>query len=176
MKEEREGRRRVLQWAAWGSLAALVWPRSAQAKSHDEDDDFGPRVAGSYLASVQHEGFPVALALITLTRDGGFLSNDTSDQGANGLVTKDGPVQGAWKQIGKRRIAARTLYFAYDQDGIPIWIARTTGKFEFDRTFDTGRGTLTVERFRLDQDPLDPAETPNDKLEATLTARRITVD
>jgi hypothetical protein len=133
-------------------------------------------VAGTYLASVQHEGFPLALALITLTRDGAFISNDTSDQGAGGLVTRDGPVQGAWKQIGPREIAVKTLYFAYDPDGIPKWIARTTGTCKFDRHFRSGTGTLTIERFEPDKDPLDPDETPHDSLNATLTGRRITVD
>jgi hypothetical protein len=175
MKNERESRRRVLHWAAWSSLAALVWPRSSQAASN-AGEGLGPKVAGSYLATVQHEGFPVALALITLTRDGAFISNDTSDQGAGGLVNKDGLVQGTWKQIGPRQIAAKTLYFAYQPDGIPEWIARTTGQFEFDATFNSGSGTLTVERFTLDQDPLDPASIPHDQLLATLAARRITVD
>jgi hypothetical protein len=182
MKNERESRRRVLHWAAWSSLAALVWPRSSQA-APNAGEGLGPRVAGSYLASVQHEGFPIALALITLTRDGAFISNDTSDQGALGLP-KDGAVQGAWKQTGPRQIAAKTLYFSYGPDGLPIWIARTTGHFEFDPTFNTGAGTLTVDSFHLtenpldplDKDPLDPTAIPDATLNATLTARRITVD
>ena len=178
MKDKPESRRRVLHWAALSSVAALVWPRFSHANqgASNGGEGLGARVAGSYLARVEHDGFPVALALITLTRDGAFLSNDTSDQGAGGLVTKDGPVQGAWKQSGPRQITAKTLYFAYDPDGIPLWIARTTGEFNFDRTFDSGAGTLTVERFHLDQDPLDPAAIPADQLHATMSARRITVD
>ena len=175
MQDKPESRRRLLHWAAWSSLAALVWPRSSQAAA-PAGEGLGARVAGSYLATVQHEGFPVALAVITLTRDGAFISNDTSDQGAGGLVTKDGAVQGAWKQIGPRQIAAKTLYFAFDADGIPLWIARTTGQFDFDQSFISGTGALTVERFHLDQDPLDPAAVPAEQLNATLTARRITVD
>jgi hypothetical protein len=175
MKEKTEGRRRLLQWAALSSVVGVLLPRSSQAAS-SSGDGLGPRVAGSYLATVQHDGFPVALALITLTRDGAFISNDTSDQGAGGLVTKDGAVHGTWKQIGPRRIAAKTLYFAFQADSIPQWIARTTGEFEFDKDFNTGNGSLTIERFALDQDPLDPASVPNDALNATLTARRITVD
>lgn len=180
MKEKSESRRRLLHWAAVSSVVGLMWPRSSQAAS-PAGEGLGPRVAGSYLASVQHEGFDVALALITLTRDGGFISNDTSDQGVGGLVTKDGPVQGTWKQVGPRRIAAKTLYFAFDPDGIPIWIARTTGEFQFDEAFNTGSGALTVARFhlvagQLDKDPLDPAATPDEELQATMTARRITVD
>ena len=176
MKDKPESRRRVLHWAALSSVAALVWPRFAHAGASNGGEGLGARVAGTYLARVQHQGFPVALALITLTRDGAFISNDTSDQGAGGLVTKDGPVQGAWKQSGPREIEAKTLYFAYDPDGIPLWIARTTGEFKFDRTFNTGAGTLTVARFHMDQDPLDPAAIPADQLHATMSARRITVD
>ena len=178
MSEEAVGRRRLFGWAALTSLAGLVWSRAAWADSRGSDSGsaFGEKVAGTYFLKVQHEGFPLALALVTLTRDGAFLSNDTSDRGANGLVTEDGPVHGTWKKIGPRRIKARTLYFAFDPNGIPIWIARTTGEFEFDRHFDTGAGTLTVERFTLAQDPLDPASVPADELEATFTARRVTAD
>lgn len=179
MSEEAVGRRRLFSWAAITSLAGLMWSRSAWADSKGNDtggDAFGEKVAGTYFLKVQHQDFPLALALVTLTRDGGFISNDTSDQGAGGLVTKDGPVQGTWKKAGPRRIKARTLYFAYDPNGMPIWIARTSGEFEFDRHFNTGTGTLTVHRFTLDQDPLDPNELPADELEATFSARRVTAD
>jgi hypothetical protein len=179
MSEEAVGRRRLFSWAAITSLAGLVWSRAAWADSKGSGtggDEFGEQVAGTYFLKVQHEGFPLALALVTLTRDGGFISNDTSDQGAGGLVTKDGPVQGTWKKIGSRRIKAKTLYFAFDPDGIPLWIARTKGEFEFDRHFNAGTGKLRVERFTTDQDPLDPNEVPHDQLDATFTARRVTAD
>lgn len=169
-------RRRLLSWAALSALAGFLWPRPTEAASGARGAGFGPAVAGTYFLSVQHEGFPVALALVTLTRDGGFISNDTSDHGAGGLVTRDGPVHGTWKQSGPHRIAVKTLYFAFDANGIPIWIARTTGRFDFDTAFNSGNGTLTVERFRMDQDPLDPTEIPHDQLNATVTARRVTVD
>jgi hypothetical protein len=178
MSEEAVGRRRLFGWAAITSLAGLVWSRTAWAdsKGSDNGNAFGEKVAGTYFLNVQHEGFPLALALVTLTRDGGFISNDTSDQGAGGLVTKDGPVQGTWKKSGPRRIKARTLYFAFDPSGIPIWIARTTGEFEFDKHFNGGTGKLTVHRFTLDQDPLNPNTLPADELEADFTARRLTAD
>ena len=183
MSEEGVGRRRLFSWAAVTSLAGLVWSRAAWADSKSSNSDsegLGTKVAGTYLLTVLHEGFPPALALVTLTRDGGFLANDTSDQGALGL-THDGLVQGSWKKIGPRRIKARTLYFAFEPggSGIPQWIARSTGEFEFDKTFTSGSGALTVERFDLSQDPLDPNEVPSDPagpLQATLTARRVTVD
>jgi hypothetical protein len=35
---------------------------------------------------------------------------------------------------------------------------------------------LTIELFHLDQDPLDPSAIPAQQLNATMTARRITVD
>src|SRR4029453_11535891 len=89
MKDKPESRRRVLHWAALSSVAALVWPRFAHAGASNGGEGLGARVAGTYLARVQHQGFPVALALITLTRDGAFISNETSDQGAGGLVTKE---------------------------------------------------------------------------------------
>jgi hypothetical protein len=184
MSEESVGRRRLFSWAALTSVGAFLWSRAAWADSKGSGSDnggsaFGERVAGTYLLKVQHEGFPLALALVTLTRDGAFLSNDTSDQGAGGLVTVDGPVHGTWKKIDARRIKARTLYFAYDPNGLPLWIARTTGEFTFDRHFDSGAGTLTVERFHLDQDPLDPtaiSDDPDSPLNATFTARRVTAD
>jgi len=180
MSEEAVGRRRVFSWAACASLVGFLWTRVASADSKGSGPDnggaaFGEKVAGTYFLKVSHEGFPTALALVTLTRDGAFLSNDTSDQGALGL-THDGAVHGTWKKIGSRRIKARTLYFAFDDNGIPIWIARTTGEFQFDHQFDSGAGTLTVERFTLDQDPLDSHAIPNDQLKATFTARRVTAD
>ena len=175
MNDKPESRRRLLHWAALSSVVALVWPRASQAAAHG-GEGLGARIAGSYLGRVQHDAFPLALAVITLTSDGTFISNDTSDQGAGGLVPKDGAVQGVWKQVGPRRIAAKTLYFAFDPNGIPQWIARTTGQFEFDRSFNTGTGDLTIDLFHLDQDPLDPSATPVQQLHATMTARRITVD
>ena len=180
MEQETLGRRGLLRWGVFASVAGLLWPRrldaaSASSPSAGGQPALGPLVAGTYLLAVQHEGFPLALALVTLTRDGGFISNDTSDHGAGGLVTQDGPVQGTWKQIGPRQIAARTLYFAFDPNGIPMWIARTTGRFEFDSGFDSGNGSLLVERFAMDQDPLDPDAVPHDQLNATFTARRVTV-
>ena len=69
----------------------------------------------------------------------------------------------------------RTLYFAYDPDGIPLAFWRSDGTFEFDPGFESGAGSLVVSKFLLDQDPLDPDEVPQDTLNATLTARRITV-
>ncbi len=148
-----------------------VWQTAALSQKRG----LGERIAGTYFLEVQHTGFPLAHGLVTLTRDGGFLSNDTSDHGANGLVTRDGPVHGTWKQVGPRQVRARTLYFAYDPKGIPKWIARTTGEFDFDRGFDSGTGTLRVERFRMDQDPLSPDAKPVDTLDATFKARRLTV-
>jgi len=179
MQEADTNRRRLLGWAFWGSLIGFLWPRSAEAANGGPPAvggaPFGPQVAGTYLATVLHQGFPPALALITLTADGGFISNDTSDQGAGGMVTRDGPVQGTWKRIGPNQIAARTLYFAFDPKGMPIWIARSTGRFAFDNSFNSGNGTLTVERFKMDQDPFDPRQAPSDSLNATITARRIIV-
>jgi|SRR5689334_6336534 hypothetical protein len=178
MKEQAVGRRRFFSWAALTSTVGLLWSRAAWADQNGSGpgDGLGPRVAGTYLLDVQHVGFPLALALVTLTRDGGFISNDTSDHGAGGLVTEDGPVQGTWRQTGPRNIKARTLYFAFDPNGLPKWIARTTGQFEFSVDFNSGTGTLTVERFTLSQDPLDPASIPHDTLDATFTARRVTAD
>jgi hypothetical protein len=175
MNDKPESRRRLLHWAALSSVVALVWPRSSHA-AENGGEGLGARIAGSYLAKVHHDAFPLALAVITLTSDGGFISNDTSDQGAGGLVPKDGAVQGVWKKVGPRTIAAKTIYFAFSPDGIPQWIARTTGQFEFDRKFDSGTGDLTIALFPLDQDPLDPSATPVQQLHATMTARRITVD
>jgi hypothetical protein len=175
MNDKPASRRRLLHWAALSSVAALVWPRSSQAAANG-GEGLGARIAGSYLGTVQHDAFPLALAVITLTRDGAFISNDTSDQGAGGLVPKDGAVQGVWKQVGPRRIAAKTLYFGFDPNGIPQWIARTTGQFQFDRAFNSGTGDLTIALFHLDQDPLDPSAIPAEQLHATMTARRITVD
>ena len=96
MSEEAVGRRRVFSWAACASLVGFLWTRVASADSKGSGPDnggaaFGEKVAGTYFLKVSHEGFPTALALVTLTRDGAFLSNDTSDQGALGL-THDGAV------------------------------------------------------------------------------------
>ena|SRR6266571_4575427 len=189
MEQETLGRRGLLRWGVFASVAGLLWPRRLEAASSSSpaaggQPAFGPLVAGTYLLAVQHDGFPVlALALVTLTRDGGFIANDTSDQGGFPGTTKDGPVQGSWSQVGPRQIAARTLYFAFDPNGIPKWIARTTGQFEFDPNFNSGSGSLLVERFAIGEDggvaegadPLDPDAVPHDSLNATFTARRVTV-
>jgi hypothetical protein len=179
MQEADTKRRRLLSWTLWGSLIGFLWPRFSEAANEGPPGvggaPMGPQVAGTYLATVLHQGFPPALALITLTADGSFISNDTSDHGAGGMVTRDGPVHGTWKRIGPNQVAARTLYFAFDPNGMPIWIARTTGRFNFDNGFNSGNGTLTVERFKMNQDPLDPRQVPSDSLNATMTARRIIV-
>jgi hypothetical protein len=154
-------------------LAAVASGSCAVAEAVDLSDVIGRRVAGTYLLDVRHEGFPPALALVTLTRDGGFISTDVSDQGAGGLSTIDSPVHGTWKATGLRRLSATTFYFGFDPEGIPKWIGRAHGTFNFDAQFRTGKGTFKIERFQMDQDPLDPSEVPHDVLNATLTARRI---
>jgi hypothetical protein len=171
--------KRIIRWLVTASLLLAAIPSAAQGNDPAglrAQTSFGIRAAGSYLLEVLHEGFPPAAALVTLTRDGGFLSTDVSDFGAGGLSTIDSPVHGTWKATGPRTLEATTFYFGFDEDGIPIWIARSKGQFEFDAAFRTGSGSLVVERFTFEQDPLDPSEVPADRLAATLTARRISSD
>ena len=169
-----------------GLVFGLSTPGTAQTASLDSEvraqserilsPSVGRKAAGSYYLEVLHEGFPPAAALVTMTRDGGFISTDVSDEGAGGLSTIDSPVHGTWKAIGRRTLEATTVYFGFDSDGIPVWIARSKGRFRFDSDFSSGEGELLVERFTFDQDPLDPTEVPADQLQATFTARRITAD
>jgi|GEM_PF-3757150 len=158
-----------------GSSLSFADTRIQQAVDSDLSvEAFGPRVAGSYLLYVSHVGFPTIPALVNLTRDGGFISSDASDFGAAN-TTLNTPVYGAWKKKGTRKIAARTLYIAFNKDGVPVALTRSTGDFTFTKDFKSGSGQLLIEQFNIDQDPLDPTQQPFATLTATFTAKRITV-
>lgn len=153
-------------------IAALACALTLAASAAAPERPAHP-IAGTYLLDVRHDGFPPAAALVTLTRDGGFIATDVSDQGAGGLSTIDSPVHGVWRHVDANTLTATTLYFGFDPEGIPKWISRTTGVFHFNRDFTAGRGELTVFRFGMDQDPLDEKSRPQDVLKGKFTARRV---
>ena len=146
------------------------------AQSPNLGSSIGPKVAGTYFLDVRHDGYPPAAALVTITSDGGFFSTDVSDHGAGGLSTTDSPGQGTWKAIDQQTLIATSMYFGFDTSGIPQWIGKAKGQFVFSADYKSGTGALKIERFRLNQDPLDPNEIPHDVLNATVTARRVPVD
>jgi len=130
---------------------------------------FRKNVAGSYLLQ-QDDGF---LQILTLTKQGNALSQN------NGQFTgqsRFGDQQGAWQKAkGKRKLVIQTLDFTFDTvKDLFTGFGRSTFDVEFDSGFDSLSGTVFVEIFSSDQDPLDPNATPIETFGPTnFTGRRI---
>lgn len=113
------------------------------------------KAVGSYLLR-QDDGF---LQILTLERKGTALSqNNGQFLGTN----RFGDQQGAWRKAkGKRKVIIKTLDFTFDTVAdVFTGFGRSTFNVEFAKGFDTLVGTVLVEIFGPDQDPLDPLAAP----------------
>ena len=143
-------------------ILALAVPRSVDA-------GFGKNVSGSYLLE-QSDGF---MQILTLTDKGGaFSQNNGQFTGANQF----GDQQGAWKKTGRRQIKIETLDFTFNVESDSFTgFGRSTFAAEFQKGFDALTGTVFVEIFSFDQDPLDPNAIPLQTFGPNeFTGRRIT--
>jgi hypothetical protein len=129
----------------------------------------GNKVAGSYLLR-QDDGF---MQILTLTKKGTALSQNNGQYiGENQF----GNQQGEWQNAkGTRKFAIRTLDFTFDTVTDEFTgFGLSTFDVEFDKGFDTLSGTVLVEIFGPDQDPLDSQAVPIQTLGPhTFTGSRI---
>ena len=134
----------------------------------------GGSPVGSHLIEADLFGFPIQ-ALATYTSDGVFTSSDTGDFfDSVGIV--ETPAYGSWEKTGPRSVRSVSLYLELDGSGTPSATGKITTDSYSEDGFATATFDLTVEVYRSDQDPLDPGESPFQRLTGTGTSRRIGVD
>lgn len=117
--------------------------------------NFEKKATGSYLLR-QDDGF---LQILTLARKGTVVSQNSGQfVGEN----RFGDQQGAWQKTdGKRKLVARALDFTFNTvTDTFTGFGRSTFTIEFAKGFDTLVGTVLVELFGPEQDPLDPQAIP----------------
>jgi hypothetical protein len=158
------------------AVGFLLAATPAVAGGPGRTDAFAQRVAGSYLLETDFVGIPLT-SLTTVSSDGTFSTEDTSDYGALGpdFPRFQSDQRGSWKRSGRREVIFLSIGFDFDADGQPISILRLRGLMRFDRGFGGYRvvdGLVEV-FFDTTVDPLDPANTPDLTLPWSGAARRI---
>ena len=135
--------------------------------------NLGKKIAGAYLV---REGVPIDnppfLRLITLTADGNWLSTESHQQTVE-LGFSD--QQGVWKKSGRREITANVIDFDIDPSGEPKGITLIRFVMTFSKNFKEVSGQFFGKDFSLDQDALDPNETPKATFDGTFLGKRVTV-
>jgi hypothetical protein len=170
-------KRRSFVLVALSVAASLLFAASpAPGGSPASTDAFARRAAGAFLLETDFVGISLR-SLTTLSSDGTFSSEDTSDYGALGpdFPRFQSDQRGSWKRSGRRDARFLSIGFDFDADGQPISILRLRGLMQFDRGFGGYRvvdGLVEV-FFDPTVDPLDPANTPDLTLPWTGAARRI---
>ncbi len=112
-------------------------------------------VTGTYLTTIKdaNGGF-ASRGLITLTNDGNFIVGDSNQGGISGVFNPFTTSQGTWACTGRREIAARYINFSLSNQG-GTGIARADYRASFDPTTKTVQGTITLQFFDLQGNPLD---------------------
>ena len=135
----------------------------------DDDDDSDGDVAGTYFITIEPDG---GSSIVTLTSDGNWLSTNSQQ-----FTIAFGDQQGAWQKTGQREITAKVLDFNFSlPDGVQNGVTRSRWVVTFDSDFKKLEGTVEVEIFAPDQNPLHPTEPPFIKLSSTFEGQRVTVD
>ena len=148
-------------------LAAFLFTNfSSQAAAIK--NSLGKKAAGTYFITIEPGG---GSSIVTLTSDGNWLSTN-SDQ----FSLAFGDQQGVWQDTGKRELTARVLDFNFSlPDGVQNGVTRSRWVVEFDKHFEELEGTVEVEIFAPDQNPLHPTEPPFFTLSSTFEGQRVTV-
>lgn len=167
-------------------VLALGLATSSIANADDDRPGF-PRYAGTYLIDIQVDkidefdcqflldlGFLKSCSgyqVFTFHADGTMQANDTSDfsQGFDGVA------QGKWQRGGFRSktVSGKTISLGYDFEGdFEDFLVREFN-LEFGPDRSTFTGTSVTSVFRGEKDPLDPAETPDVVVTATLTGQKL---
>ncbi len=168
-------------------IALALGLATTSIASADDNRPGFPRYAGTYLIDIQVDkidefdcqflldlGFLKSCSgyqVFTLHADGTMQANDTSDF-SQGL---DGVAQGKWQRGGLRSktVSGKTISLGYDFEGdFEDFLVREFNlEFGPDRTTFTGTSVTSV--FVREKDPLDPAETPDVVVTATLSGRKL---
>jgi hypothetical protein len=149
-------------------LAVFLIPNfSAQAAPSEASLE--KKVAGTYFITIEPDG---GSQIVTLTSDGNWLSTNSQQ-----FSFAFGDQQGAWQKTGMREITANVLDFNFNlSDGVQTGVTRSRWVVEFDSDFEALEGTVEVEIFAPDQNPLHPTEPPFFTLSSTFEGQRVTVD
>lgn len=148
-------------------LAAFLFTNfSSQASA--SKNSLGKKAAGTYFITIEPDG---GSSIVTLTSDGNWLSTN-SDQFSFAF----GDQQGVWQEAGKSALKARVLDFNFSlSDGVQTGVTRSLWVVEFDSDFEELEGTVVVEIFAPDQNPLNPTQPPFVTLSSTFEGQRVTV-
>ena len=148
-----------------------VWACNEDSVGQETLEENEKAAAGTYLI-MQNDGFQQLLTLA----DGRVAFSQNSDQ--RSLPAPFGDQQGAWKVTGDREVKVRTLDFVYDfDDGTLTGYGLSTFIGTFDMDFSEFTGTVLVEIFGTEQDPLDPDEEPGNTFgPISFDGRRVTAD
>lgn len=111
-------------------------------------------VSGTYLTTIKDvNGNFASRGLITLTKDGNFIVDDSSQGGVAGVFNPFTTAQGTWTCTGKNEITARALDFSLSNQG-GTGIGRIDYRATFDPKTKTVQGTIVLRLFELQANPL----------------------
>ncbi|MBR8833244.1 MAG: hypothetical protein DSM106950_04160 [Stigonema ocellatum SAG 48.90 = DSM 106950] len=128
---------------------------NAQAAADNEQALCRKSVTGTYLITLTNaSGNFASRSLITLTAEGNFIFNDSNQGGISGIFNPFTTGQGTWKCTGKKEVAARALDFSLSDQG-GTGIARNDYKATFNTRTNTVTGTINLQFFDLQADPLE---------------------
>ncbi len=111
-------------------------------------------VTGTYLATIKDaNGNFASRALITLTKEGNLIVDDSNQGGISGQFDAFTTSQGIWVCNGRRAITARALNFSISSSG-STGIARNDYSATFNPKTQTVEGTIDLSFFGLRDNPL----------------------
>ena len=128
-----------------------------------------PKAAGTYFITIEPDG---GSSIVTLTSDGNWLSTNSQQ-----FTIAFGDQQGAWQKTGQRELTAKVLDFNFSlPDGVQNGVTRSRWVVTCDSDFKKLEGTVEVEIFAPNQNPLHPTEPPFFTDSSTFEGQRVTVD
>jgi len=161
-----------------GPAVTLAEPQAAPGDRRNRASGFPPCVAGTYLGDVtlvQEPPFTFR-SLNTFGADGTFVTESTIDFGAGGTTPMAfrGGGRGHWWMVGPRKLKMTYLHFAYDGQGVLLWLEKISAVQTFSHGCLTATGEATYAIYPPDRDPFE--DEPVAGGSATLAMKRLPRD
>ena len=159
-----------------GPAVILAGPQAASGDRHFPVG-FPPCVAGTYLGEVALVQLQPSTfrSLNTFGSDGTYVTESTIDFGASGppMAFRSGG-RGDWWMIGRRELKMTYLHFAYDKDGVLLWLEKISAVLSFTHGCSSATGEATYGIYPPHLDPFE--DDPVFSGSATVTMKRLPRD
>jgi len=158
-----------------GPAVTLAGPQAAQRLNDRTPFGFPSCVAGTYLGEVTLIEMQFAFrSLNTFGADGNYVTESTIDFGASGtpMVFRSGG-RGHWWMIGPRKLQMTYLHFAYDKDGVLLWLEKISAVQSLTGGCSSATGAATYGIYPPDQDPFGDEPPAWGGGHATLVMKRL---